>query len=99
MFVRPTVVPIEAAEWIEDASGPAGASRGHDTRQLHAMASGLVGQTINGPKTTRGCDSCLPMPRLRRRIVDNRQRRGSIIVKGAQTRSCSWAVLMEEATE
>ena len=26
--------------------GPAGASRGHDTHRLHAMAPGLVGQTI-----------------------------------------------------
>jgi hypothetical protein len=29
-----------------EASRPAGASRAHDTRQLHAMAPGLVGQTI-----------------------------------------------------
>jgi hypothetical protein len=28
------------------ASEPAGASRGHDTHQQHAMAPGLVGQTI-----------------------------------------------------
>jgi hypothetical protein len=29
-----------------EASRPAGASRKHDTRQLHAMAPGLVNQTI-----------------------------------------------------
>jgi hypothetical protein len=29
-----------------EASRPAGASRGHDTHQLHAMAPGLVSQTI-----------------------------------------------------
>jgi hypothetical protein len=29
-----------------EASRAAGASRAHDTRQLHAMAPGLVGQTI-----------------------------------------------------
>jgi hypothetical protein len=31
---------------IDDASRPAGASRNHDTRRLHAIAPGLVGQTI-----------------------------------------------------
>jgi hypothetical protein len=45
-FVSPTVVPIYLAGRIDGASGPAGASRGHDTRRLHAMAPGLVGQTI-----------------------------------------------------
>jgi hypothetical protein len=29
-----------------EASWTAGASREHDTHQLHAMATGLVGQTI-----------------------------------------------------
>ncbi len=29
-----------------NACGPAGASTDHDTRQLHAMAPGLVGQPI-----------------------------------------------------
>ena len=45
-FVRPTVVPIQLVKWIDDASRPAGASRKHDTCQLHAMALGLAGQTI-----------------------------------------------------
>ena len=31
---------------MDDASRPAGASREHDTHRLHAMAPGLVGQTI-----------------------------------------------------
>jgi hypothetical protein len=44
-FVSPTVVPMDPETEIE-ASWPAGASRNHDTRQLHAMAPGLVGQTI-----------------------------------------------------
>jgi hypothetical protein len=46
-FVSPTVVPIQlTAARIDDASRPAGASRNHDTRRLHAIAPGLVGQTI-----------------------------------------------------
>ena len=40
------LVPIQLVERIDDASRPAGASRKHDTCQLHAMALGLVGQTI-----------------------------------------------------
>jgi hypothetical protein len=31
---------------MDDASGPAGASRGYNTRQLHVMAPRLVEQTI-----------------------------------------------------
>src|ERR671919_360840 len=46
-FVSPTVVPIQlTAARIDDASRPAGASRNHETRRLHAIAPGLVGQTI-----------------------------------------------------
>jgi hypothetical protein len=46
-FVSPIVVPIQlTAARIDNASRPAGASRKHDTHQLHAMAPGLVGQTI-----------------------------------------------------
>ena len=44
-------------------------ARGHDTRQLHAMAPGLVGQTIEragGYKA--GCDSNVPAPSLRPRL-------------------------------
>ncbi len=36
-----------------NVSGPAGASRQHDTRQLHAMAPGLVGQPI---ERAGGCE-------------------------------------------
>jgi hypothetical protein len=36
-----------------NASGPAGASRDHDTRQLHAMAPRLMGQTI---ERAAGCE-------------------------------------------
>ena len=43
--VSPTVVPIQPVRQIGEASGPAGASSEHDTRQLHAMAPGRVGQT------------------------------------------------------
>ena len=46
-FVSPTVVPIQTGGMGSlDASRPAGASREHDTHQLHAMAPGLMGQTI-----------------------------------------------------
>jgi hypothetical protein len=45
-FVSSTVVPIDPDETEIEASRPAGASREHDTRQLHALAPGLVGQTI-----------------------------------------------------
>jgi hypothetical protein len=36
------------AAWIDDVSGPAGASRNHNTRRLQAMAPGLMGQTSCG---------------------------------------------------
>ena len=45
-FVSPTVVPMYLAGRMVEASRPAGASREHDTRRLHAMAPGLVGQGI-----------------------------------------------------
>ena len=51
--VSPTVVPIQlTAARIDDASGPAGASRNHDTRRLHAIAPGLVGLTIERAEAT-----------------------------------------------
>jgi hypothetical protein len=45
-FKSPTVVPMDPAKRRLNPPGPAGASRKHDTRQLHAMTPGLVGQTI-----------------------------------------------------
>ena len=67
-----------------DASRAAGASREHDTHQLHAMAPGLVGQTIERAGDDKaGCDSRLPMPRPQRLNVDNRHGRGLAIGSSA----------------
>jgi hypothetical protein len=45
-----TVVLIQlTAARIDDASRPAGASRNHDTRRLHAIAAGSWARPSNGP--------------------------------------------------
>jgi hypothetical protein len=50
-FVSPTVVAIQlTAARIDHASRPAGASRNHDTRRLHAIAPGLVGPDLGLPR-------------------------------------------------
>jgi hypothetical protein len=74
-FVSPTVVPIQlTAARIDDASRPAGASRNHDTRRLHAIAPGLVGQTIErAGRLQAGCSSSWPTPGLGRLNVDSCQ--------------------------
>ena len=48
-----------------EPSRPAGASREHDTRQLHAMTPGLVGQTIERAGGSRK-DTTLGLLVLRR---------------------------------
>jgi hypothetical protein len=59
LVVSPTAVPMDRETREIDASGPAGASREHDTHQLHAMALGLVGQTIERAGGYRK-DACRP---------------------------------------
>jgi hypothetical protein len=74
-FVSPTIVPIQlTAARIDDASRPARASRNHDTRRLHAIAPGLVGQTIErAGRLQAGCSSSWSTPGLGRLNADSCQ--------------------------
>jgi hypothetical protein len=55
-----------------EASGPPGPPRGHNTRQLHAMTPGLVGQTIERTGGSKQMRTVVADAKAQRLHVDNR---------------------------